>query len=63
MMVPALRQADIMTYRFLGPLGLEGFTNVHDKFKRSHLAHRDKILCSARWSLHFTFRLRQVSHA
>ena len=56
------QQAGHMAYRFLGPLILEGKSKVHDRFKFSHRAHRDKV-CPDRWSLHFTFRLRQVSHA
>jgi hypothetical protein len=50
-------------YRRLGPLVFEGDTKVHDRFKCSQRAHRDKMVRSARWSLHLTFRLRQLSHA
>lgn len=61
-MAPEFQKPGNMAYRFLGPLIFEGESKVQGRFKCSHRAHRDKI-CPDRWSLHFTFRLRQVSHA
>lgn len=61
-MAREFQQAGNTAYRFLGPLIFDGKSNVHDRFKCSHRTHRDMI-CPDRWSLHFTFRLRHVSHA
>lgn len=42
-MAPEFQQAGNMAYRFLGPLTFEGELKVHDRFRFSHRAHRDKI--------------------